>query len=267
MQDHQQHLPGQTEPETLVESDATQNIDAETAATQDASESATEKQQDDSQAKEERKAQTRSQRRWERLVRDRAEAQARAEYLEKLLEMQRQPPNGTASDGKPQPQQYATTEDYLDALTDWKLNQRERETRSREQERHKATLIERREKLLSEAEEIGDFDRHEFAETVPISEFMAEAILDSEIGAKIAVHLNAHPDEAQRIYQLAPARQAAEIGKLEAKLTSAPPKKPSAAPKPINPLQGTDSRPPGLSDSLSADEWARKRNEQLYGRR
>jgi hypothetical protein len=219
---------------------------------------------DNESAKEERKP-NHQQRRWERLIREKYEAKARAEYLEKMLAMQQSQRGDSSGSDRPSTEQFESQEDYVKALVQHELTQRERASQAQERAQQDQQQAARREKLLSEAEELGDFDRDDFLQSVQISPLMADAILDSDIGAKIVVHLNAHPQEASRISALPPARQAAEIGKLEMKLTSAPPKK-SAAPKPIQPLQGK-APSSDLSDELSPDEWMRRRNAQIFGKR
>jgi hypothetical protein len=78
-------------------------------------------------------------------------------------------------------------------------------------------------------------------------------------------------DEAERINGLSPARQLAEIGKIEAKLTSkatgnkTPEKKTiSRAPTPIKPVQGGQVvSTKSLDDpNLSPAEWIKMRNKQ-----
>jgi hypothetical protein len=220
---------------------------------------------DSDSAKEERK-QNHQQRRWERLLREKYAATARAEYLEKMLAMQQSQRNeGTAANDAPAPDQYRSQEEYVQALVKWELSQRDKVAEERDRAREEQAQMARREKLFAEAEELGDFDREDFFQNVKVSPLMAEAILESDLGAKIVVHLNAHADEAARIANLPPARQAAEIGKLEAKLASPPPKK-SAAPKPIQPLQGKATTS-DLNDDLSPDEWMRRRNAQIFGKR
>jgi hypothetical protein len=87
---------------------------------------------------------------------------------------------------------------------------------------------------MQEAAKISGFDREAFDE-LPITDAMAYAILDSDVAAKITAHLTSNPDDAERISALSPARQAAEIGKLEARISSQTVKA-SNAPAPIKPI-------------------------------
>ena len=97
-----------------------------------------------------------------------------------------------------------------------------------------------------------------------VTDTMLDAIVLSEIGPEIAYHLGKHPEESTRIAKLHPTAQAKEIGKLEAKISSAPPPKTSAAPPPIAALKGSGSPATSApSDSDSTAVWLKKREAQL----
>lgn len=78
----------------------------------------------------------------------------------------------------------------------------------------------------------------------PITEGMAEAVFESEIGPQLLHYLDTHRDEAAQIVQMSPARAIAALGRIEERLavprqttapkkpvTQAPPPPPSAKPK------------------------------------
>ncbi|HEX3163407.1 MAG TPA: hypothetical protein VHQ92_12585, partial [Pseudolabrys sp.] len=92
--------------------------------------------------------------------------------------------------------------------------------------------------------------------TLPVNEAMGAAIVTSDHGPDILHYLDEHRDEAKRIYSLQPARAAAEIGKIEEKITAPKPaaNKVSAAPKPITPVGGNGGvvkgkYDPGITDA------------------
>jgi hypothetical protein len=60
-------------------------------------------------------------------------------------------------------------------------------------------------------------------------------IVESEVGPQLLYHLATNPEEAERIAELSPLRQIAEIGKLEDKMQK-PVRKTSSAPAPIDPV-------------------------------
>lgn len=260
----QTETTGAAATENVLDQDTTEHEESTHPESDTGDEEQGSQENDNDSAKDERKP-NHQQRRWERLLREKYEAKARAEYLEKMLAMQQSPRGDSSASDRPSSEQFASPEDYVKALVQHELTQRERAHQAQERARLDQQQDARRDQLLTEAEKLGDFDRDDFLQSVQITPVMADAILDSDLGAKIVVHLNAHPQEASRISALPPARQAAEIGKLESKLSSALPKK-SAAPRPIQPLQG-GAPSSDLSDALSPDEWMRRRNAQLYGKR
>lgn len=141
------------------------------------------------------------------------------------------------SDGRPTLEQCDNDPDkYAEAVADWRLKQHEQASKVEQSRKSLEEFAAKRDDLMADLEETEGFSARKFGK-LPISEVMAEAIVDSEVSVKLALHLQNNPDDASRIAALPAARQAAEIGKLEVKL-SAPPatKKPSNAPAPITPV-------------------------------
>jgi hypothetical protein len=161
-------------------------------------------------------------------------------------------------EGKPNPQNYSDLEKYTEDVAKWALGQRDRQEQAVQSHKSAITLESKAADIQAELEEIEGFDQAKY-DKLPISDAMALAIVDSDIGSKITQHLYSHPTEAERISGLSPARQAAEIGKLEEKLSTAA--KPSKAPKPIEPIgkgQAVTSR--NLAD-LPMDEYIAARKK------
>jgi hypothetical protein len=100
------------------------------------------------------------------------------------------------------------------------------------------------------------------------NEFLNAAMETGEAG-KLIHALGGDLDEASRILSLPPRRMAVELTRMAAR----PIQELSQAPRPINPASTaaqagrTSISPddPG-SDSMSTEEWMRKRNEQIQGR-
>lgn len=206
-----------------------------------------------------------------------------AREREKLLQMavngrqpEKQPEAQPEVDGAPKREDFASYEDYLEARADWKaeqkakaiIEQRERERVEAEARKQAETKAKTWQQRLKEAEkEIEDI--HEILEDseAPLTQPMLEAITDSDIGPKIAVHLAKHPEEAERIANLSPIAQVREITKLETKLSAEPqpPKKePSKAPDPITPVGGKAGKVSDKpSDEDSIEDWLKKREAQL----
>jgi hypothetical protein len=199
----------------------------------------------------------------ERIERATAKAAAKAErraFREAAEALQRQPAPQQRVDDKPARAQYADEEQYIDALTDWKLDQRERESQQSKAVEAQKTTAEKTEAMYKEAAKLPGFDREEF-ESLPLTRPIAQVLMESDAPAKLMAYMSANPDEVERIAGLSPVKQVAEMGKLEAKLSSAPVKT-TKAPAPINPVGAGSSQSRDLAKLSTADyiEQRRKQN-------
>lgn len=212
-------------------------------------------------------------RKLDKAYRQRAEAQARADHLEKQLAEARTANAPKAAAGEPKLADYDyDPEKYAAAKADFASKQAEKSYS--EKQRTQAQHAERQ-KLVSAWEEKVDRGTDKYddwndvvGEIQPDSPFTA-AIMEAENGEDIAHYLGKHPKEAERIAKLQPLSQIREIGKLEAKLALTPekPKVPSKAPAPITPLTGAApvaSTEPSEQDDMKS--WMRKRQKQVHGR-
>jgi hypothetical protein len=106
--------------------------------------------------------------------------------------------------------------------------------------------------------------------TVPISEAMAYHIKSSELGPQIVRYLSNNRNEASRLMLLHPIQAAAELGKIEAKLSQPPPetKKVSQAPEPAKPVGSNRGASNDVDlDKIPIDEYMKRRNQEQYSRR
>lgn len=183
--------------------------------------------------------------------------------------------------GKPNPDNFDTHAEYVEALTDWKLEQREKQRAlearktelQTEQERLQKAHIQR---VQSFAEKTEDFQEVlESVDDVPLSLVVQEAILQSENGPELMYELAKNRAEYERINQLPPIAAARELGRFEAKLAASKPtdkpkeqKKTTQAPKPIAPVGGKrGSVEKSIYDSdLSQAEYERLRAKQRDAR-
>jgi hypothetical protein len=159
------------------------------------------------------------------------------------------------------PDQFASTEEYAEALAYQKAEQL---VAQREQQKQQSEVIEayhdREEKAR---EKYDDFEQVAYNPKLPITSEMAQAIQYSDIGPDLAYHLGANPKEAERISRLPPLLQAKEIGRIEAKLAADPPtKKTSSAPSPISPVTARstgspayDTTDPRSIKTMSTSDW------------
>jgi hypothetical protein len=112
-------------------------------------------------------------------------------------------------------------------------------------------------------EKFADYDAVAHNPNVPITPAMAEIIRDSDVGPDLAYHLGKNVPEAARIAALPFGRQAAELGKLEARIT-APKPLPKQPPAPVQPVGGAStggSKDPGKMSEAEYIEWFRTRDK------
>jgi len=156
------------------------------------------------------------------------------------------------------PLQYETNEQYAMALAEKMLEQRE-------QAKQNAELLETYHDREEDARaKYDDFEQVAYNPRLTVTDAMAQAIQAADNGPDIAYHLGSNPKEAERIARLSPLLQAREIGKIEAKLDSAPPviKQTTRAPQPINPVASRGSNAPAYDTTdprsvktMSTSEW------------
>lgn len=175
----------------------------------------------------------------------RREARAYREALERI-----QTPQQTAQqdDGKPTRAAFnGDDEAYVEAVADWKINQR----RQVESRRNTATQTE---KMYEEASKLPTFDRDAFDE-LPLTPMIARTIMESDVAPNLMAWMAANPADVDRISKLSDSRQAAEIGKLEAKLSVV--KASKELPAPIKTVGGGGRAANGDLSSMSDEAyWA-----------
>ena len=156
-------------------------------------------------------------------------------------------------------EQYA--EDTPDALT---LQKAEELIARREAAKQQAEVLEQyHDREEAARDKYDDFEQVAYNPKLPITNVMAETIQSSDIGPELAYYLGSNPKEADRISRMTPLGQAKEIGKIEAKLASAPPiKKTTSAPAPISPVTARsagaatlDTTDPRSIKSMTASQW------------
>lgn len=217
-----------------------------------------------------------------RLAKEQRKAERERERLiADILARQQKPeqPAQEAPSGKPQPGNFATTEEYVEAVAEWKAKEilkaqvQEQEIRNQQTaaERHMAELqAEYQERVEAAVERYDDFEEVTSNPNLRISPVMAEAIVASDVGPDVAYYLGVNPKEAERISKLPPFLQVKEIGRLEAKVMAEPPaKKSSSAPPPINPgkpksaARVTDTLNPKSLEQLGTSEWIRLEEQRM----
>jgi len=181
--------------------------------------------------------------------RERQRAQERADRLEQELNSIRNgsaPKVQTLPNGSPDPNQYPAGRydpDYLEALTDFKVQQHFNTQRENSSIQERQQLLQQSE---SKAREVyPDYDQvsSEFL-SHPIVKIPAftSIVLESDSPADLAYFLGKNPDELDKISNMTALQASRYIGRIEAALTSkisdVAVKKASSAPKPISALSG-----------------------------
>lgn len=222
---------------------------------------------------EAKRKQNRLDRKLDKAFRQRAEAQAKADFLEKQLAEERAKNSPVQNDGKPTLAQFDyDPEKYADAVAKYATDKAATEAKAKHQEetgkQFQQKLVSDWDEKVARAEDKYDDWQKKVGDLTPNSPFTA-AIMEAENGEDIAYYLGTHPEEARRIVSLHPLSQAREIGKLEAKLLSEPqkPQLPSSAPVPIKPVGGSSSPATKRLMDMSQDEFDKKRKAQIAARR
>jgi len=192
-------------------------------------------------------------------------------------------PAKPAAAGKPKLEDFKTLEEYQEALTDWKLDERERlqkeaqaRTAQEEAVRTEQQNWDAKQKAARKAH--ADYDDLIDTVTIPAGPGVLaarQAMLEDEHGAELLYHLAKNPKELERIAGLSPASAVLAIGKLSATFDKPPvPEngKPriTGAPKPPPPsgragkTASDDPNDPDLQKDFP--RWAKARAAQLKGR-
>ena len=206
----------------------------------------------------------------EQARREAEEAKALAAKLEAALgkAVQEKPEKAKPTDA-PKQEDFETDNEWIDAYTEWKWEQKEIKRQQQESESKVKREKERAQETFQQTayrvnkaggEKYEDYD--EIMSSAIISLDTAQAIFETERPEDVAYYLGKHRDQAEKIASLSPYRQAVEIGKIEAKL-STPKKKTTKAPPPISPVKGKGPTSYDPDDLLSTNpaKWIQLRNE------
>lgn len=168
-------------------------------------------------------------------------------------------------DAKPAVDDFDTYEDWVEALTDWKADQKIKASKAEtENERAEKDFLKRFNEGKKEFKDWNSLDLD-----FEISKVMQRAIRDTENPAAIVRYLAQNPEEAEEISELPAGRQALRIGRIEAKLEGGnssngdKPRRQSSAPTPITPTKTSGKTLSKGYEDMSYGEFIaqRKRDE------
>ena len=199
-------------------------------------------------------------------------------------------PTAPVADGKPTQEKFDTYDEYVEALTNWTVEQRVTETvdsrlaaaqdasnRVAAERARAGMLAAHTERVNAARERYADFDAVvEASQDLPISKAMQDTIVNTEVGGDLIYYLGTHPDAAREISQLPAGQQVFALGELAAQVKDAVSAAPTSAtgtsipaspvtrtPLPPKPV-GTGSTAPSVKlddPRLSQREFNRIRNE------
>ena len=174
---------------------------------------------------------------------------------------------------KPNPDKFGSYDEYVEALADWKADQRVAESfKRRDAERSQAAearAAEAKAQAWAERqsefrEATPDYDAVVGKSAVQIAPHVVDTLLDSESGPELAYHLAKRPETVKRINALSPLSAARELGRIEATLSNpaAPQIKPaSKAPAPITPARSSAPASVNLA-TANMDQYIEARRKQ-----
>lgn len=209
----------------------------------------------------------------ERVERERDELRARLESLSAQAAPVKEEP-------RPDRSKFANDEEYIEAVAEWKADQR---LAKREQEQAEARAAAEREQIAKRwqkaqeqaRKDIPDYDEVIKASDVQLPGHMHQAILESDVGPRLAYYFSKHPAEAKRFAAMTPTTAIRQLGKLEDKLVDdlddpddAPARKAapspaveqSKAPPPITPVKDGRAIDPGPAGSF--EEYRARRQAE-----
>lgn len=209
------------------------------------------------------------QERFDTLTRAKHEAEREAAYWRQRAN----PVQQAGPPAKPTVDQFKDYGEFVEALADWKADQKVSEALkardvemaktadARVQETKAQTFVERQN---AAREAIPDYDAVVGAADVPISEHVGKVLLNSPKGADLVYHLAKNPAEAARISQMSAEDAAYELGQISATLgrPSTPAKPVTKAPAPMKPTAGNGSSSATDPSKMSHEEYRAMRAKQ-----
>jgi hypothetical protein len=164
-----------------------------------------------------------------------------------------------APQGKPTLEQFDSYEDFAEALTNWKVDQRFAQIEAEKQAKEAVSAFEQR--VQAFRAKMPDFDAVITAPDLPVTPDMADAIRAFENGPEVAYHLGTNKAEAARIAGLSPVMRIAELGRIAERLavkpTPNPKPQPPAPPKTVNGLSAAGVKNPDTMSLAEFAEWRR----------
>lgn len=201
--------------------------------------------------------------RFDELTRQKHEASREAAYWRGIAES-RATKEQPQADAEPKAEDFSEYGDYVRALAKHEAKALVKaelaQQDAQRQEAAKATTWHQRAEAVKA--DLPDFDQVMRSSSAPMTQAMAEAIKESEIGPRLAYHLAQNPEVAAKLASMSPLAAAMEIGKIGASLSTAaasppPQKRITSAPIPPTTVGSgkSTSGDPGKMSQADYMEW------------
>jgi hypothetical protein len=188
---------------------------------------------------------------------------------------QAKPVREESKDVKPTPDEFETHEEYVEALTDWRVSQHAKTLEMKQRESQVKSEFDRkmndhlgRVKTFKEAH--SDFEELiEDIADIPMSPAVHELILESDNGPELMYELAKDPDQYARICEMSPLSAARAIERIDLKIKSKSSEekviKKTKAPAPITPITSRNAsatRKTIFDEGLSQRDYERMMEER-----
>jgi len=206
----------------------------------------------------------------------REKAEARADFFKNREPAPAQTP-APAATTKPDPDSFDDYNDYVDALTDFKVEAKRREWDQAEAQKaqsatHQTKMQNLQAKINAGYDSYSDFEDVALAETVPITSMVMEALAETDNPADIAYYLGKNRTECIAISKMSPIAAARAIAKIETRLVDgngnqAPnTKKTTSAPPPITPVgsSNTVTKDPEKMSQAEYEAWRESQGAKRF---
>ena len=207
------------------------------------------------------------QKRIDRAVRQKYEAEAEAKHLRErvaFFESQRAPEQ--KADGEPTIEQFDNFDKFVAAKAGWiakqqiesTLTEREQRQAAARESTERTKTVEQWNKRVEEATaELPDFEEVVASSDVPMTPPMQQAIMESDVGPKLAYYLANNPDEARNIAAMSPIGAIRSLGRIEERLSKPSAVTTTSAPPPVKPVgaRSTVAKDPGKMSDAEYAKW------------
>lgn len=215
------------------------------------------------------------QRRIDRAVRQKYEAEARANELERRIRELEQVRHAPQHTGEPDISQYHDINEYIAAKAAYMAKMELHSTLAEQQKQAEASKAQESAMRVEEEwvrrttaakAEMPDFDEViDSSDVVFKDPVVLDVIKTSEIGPKIAYYLAINPEEADSIANMTGANAIRAIGRLEAKLSETGTSSVTRTPPPITPV-GQKAKVSKQPNDMNFDEFVKWRQSHIAKR-